>query len=59
MIRLVVLIGGVLIILCGICVAAGVVFSQNVMPQGSLTRTALVELFGTPVAGASPTPATR
>ena len=56
-VRLVVLVGGALIILCGVCVAAGVLVRQNLVPQGSLTRTALVELFGTPVAGLSPTPA--
>ena len=43
------LVGMAVILVCGLCVAVGVVLRDSLAPQGALTRTALVGLFGTAV----------
>lgn len=41
--------GGSLIVLCVLCLISAVYWRESVLPRGAMTRTALVQLFETPV----------
>ena len=54
---LILVLGGVvLVVLCLICVLGGLYVTENIMPAGAQTRTALVQLFSTVTPDISSTP---